>query len=226
MPAPPGSSSPARPSDARSSISQWPIRFLRQTGELSTAVLVRSTRGRAHRNCASQRLVGNVWCTPRYLDVYVRPLVCPLALDTLGLPADPARSRSARALRRGAGPACRTRFTMPQSGTLTLSSCSSECFSLACQPAKRCQIPAGTVQVRARAAPRRRARMPHALHHAPVRHAHVELLKVDEHGFSMLANRECQDLNSVRAGSLARCAAARAPHAARASPCPSPARSH
>ena len=36
----------------------------------------------AHLNWASQRLVGNVWCTPRYLDVYVRPVLCPLTLAT------------------------------------------------------------------------------------------------------------------------------------------------
>ena len=32
-------------------------------------------------NCASQRLVGSVWCTPRYLDVYLRP--GPSSLATL-----------------------------------------------------------------------------------------------------------------------------------------------
>ena len=35
------------------------------------------------RNCASQRRVGNVWCTPRYLLVYVRPLETPFCLATL-----------------------------------------------------------------------------------------------------------------------------------------------
>ena len=38
---------------------------------------------RADLNWASHLFVGNVWCTPRYLDVYVRPVESPFDLEDL-----------------------------------------------------------------------------------------------------------------------------------------------
>ena len=70
-------------------------------------------------NCASQRLVGKVWCTPRYFEVYVLPDVMPLALltlEVLGEERSCVMEWSARMLCR-VGPLPLFIFTVRQSGT-------------------------------------------------------------------------------------------------------------
>mmetsp|Transcript_21900 Transcript_21900/g.55140 ORF Transcript_21900/g.55140 Transcript_21900/m.55140 type:complete len:278 (+) Transcript_21900:467-1300(+) len=82
----------------------------------------------ARRNCASQRRVGKVWCTPRYLEVKVRPACAPFCFTTLvTFCTDCRRLASPRELPswEGRGVCAFPCFRLCQSGTCTLRSASS-----------------------------------------------------------------------------------------------------
>lgn len=73
---------------------------------------------RPHLNCASQRRVGKVWCTPRYLEVKVLPPdFCLLALVILPTWRTPPPAWRSAGIAAGAGIAG-TSGTEPEAGTM------------------------------------------------------------------------------------------------------------